>query len=310
MSRCLYCYKELNAGETDFHKACIKKFFGSANLPKLPYTQADIKDLAKRVISSQTALAGVQSKLSMNLDKAIKGSPKLTIVGLGGEYILKPQSTNYSSLPENESLSMHLARIVGINTVPFSLIRFSDCNLCYITKRIDRVKAKKLAMEDMAQLSLRLSEDKYKSSYEQIAKVIKAHCLNIGLDLLNFAEQILFSWLIGNSDMHLKNFSLIEGVSGYSLSPAYDMLNTKLPMPKDKEELALALNGKRAKLKRADFVESFQSFGLELKSIENLLSRFIKQETNLLDFIDISFLVDDDKTAYKALIQERIARLS
>lgn len=312
MRRCLYCYKPLNDGETDFHQSCAKKFFGTAVAPELPYTRSDLRKLAKQVVQSQTTIAGVQPKLSMYLDRAIRSEPKLTIVGVFGNYILKPQTENFPNLPENEDASMHLAGLLGISVVPHSLVRFADGEICYVTKRIDRgANGEKFAMEDMAQLTLRLSEDKYKSSYERIAKTVREFSDNIGFDLVSLAEQILFSWIIGNSDMHLKNFSLINLDGRWTLAPAYDMLNVKLVLPADKEELALTLNGKGGmhKYRVGDFVKAFTAFGMSLSAIDNLSQRFIKSEPMLMDFIENSFLPERQRVSYREIISERMRRL-
>lgn len=312
MKRCLYCYKPLKDGEVDFHAVCAKKFFGTSVVPQLPYSQADLKELAKQVVRSQTTIAGVQPKLSMYLDKAVRTNPKLTIVGVFGNYILKPQAARFCNLPENEDLSMHLAEIAGLATVPHSLMRFADGGLCYITKRIDRgANGEKIPMEDMAQLTLRLSEDKYKSSYERIAKTVREYSDNVGFDLSKLAEQVLFSWIIGNSDMHLKNFSLIKSDGKWGLSPAYDMLNVKLALLNDSEELALTLNGKGGAYQytKVDFVKAFRTFGLSDSAIDNLFARMIKAESKLCDFITTSFLSVEMQNVFCGLIAERIARL-
>ena len=167
MARCLYCYKELNKGEKDFHKACSKKMFGTQSVPELPYTHENLTDLAKQVIRSQTTLTGVQAKLSLDINKGSKNETNcFTIVGLWGRYILKPQTDRFAHLPELEDLTMHLAELAKIQVVPHSLIRFADRELCYITRRINRTaKGDKLPMEDMCQLTERLTEHKYKGSY-------------------------------------------------------------------------------------------------------------------------------------------------
>ena len=216
MSKCLLCYLELPEGQTDFHPKCSKKIFDNTLPPVLPYTHQNLSELAEQMIRSQTTITGVQPKLSLDLDGKGKRTPqRFTIVGLWGKYILKPQSDAYPQLPENEDLTMHLAEISGIRTVPHSMIRFADGELCYLTKRIDRdSKGNKLPMEDMCQLSERLTEYKYKGSYEQIAKLILRFSHAPKLDLANFWEQTLFCWLTGNADMHLKNFSLYSITKG------------------------------------------------------------------------------------------------
>ena len=308
MNRCLYCYEALAAGEIHFHSRCAKKIFGSTTAPILPYAKHEIESLAEQIVRSQTALTGVQAKLSLDIEKS-KGEPqRFTIVGLWGGYILKPQTDQFKHLPEVEDLSMHLAGLAKIKTVPHSLIRFEDGELAYVTKRIDRgPKGEKLAMEDMCQLSERLTEYKYKGSYEQIAKLIMRYSSVPKLDVVNFWEQVVFSWIIGNADMHLKNFSLYSLRNGiYSLTPAYDMVSTALVMPEDTEELALTLNGKKRKIKRSDFEVAMNSSGLEKKIVDNIFVRFEKAVCKWSQFIDISFLPDDMKEQYKKIIVEKL----
>ena len=309
MAKCLYCYKELNEGEKDFHKTCSKKMFGTTSVPELPYSRENLTDLAKQVIRSQTTLTGVQAKLSLDINKGGRNeTDRFTIVGLWGRYILKPQTDRFAHLPELEDLTMHLAESAKMQVVPHSLIRFADGELCYITRRIDRTATgDKLPMEDMCQLTERLTEHKYKGSYEQIAKAIQRLSAVPKLDMVNYWEQVVFSWITGNADMHLKNFSLYSKELGkYVLTPAYDMLSTALVMPEDTEELALTLNGKKRKIKKADFVASMQASGLEEKVINNIFAKFAKVEDRWFEFIDLSFLPDEMKEAFKAIIAERI----
>ncbi|MFI3322571.1 MAG: HipA domain-containing protein [Rikenellaceae bacterium] len=309
MERCLYCYKELLEGEKDFHPRCAKKIFGLTTAPLLDYSKDKITELAEQIIRSQSAVTGVQAKLSLDIGKSEDSEgQRLTIVGLWGGYILKPQANEFRSLPELEDLTMHLATEAKIATVPHSLIRFTDGRLAYITKRIDRdAKGKKYAMEDMCQLSERLTEYKYKGSYEQIAKIIDKHSTTQLLDKINFWEQVIFSWITGNADMHLKNFSLYSKKKGvYNLTPAYDMLSTVLIMPEDTEELALTLNGKKRKIKVTDFKISMINSGLDPKAIDNIFAKFIKTLPKWKKIIEISFLPDDMKMQYIDLIENRI----
>ena len=309
MAKCLYCYKELNEGEKDFHKACSKRMFGMPSVPELPYTRDNLTDLAKQVIRSQTTLTGVQAKLSLDIKNGGRNeTDRFTIVGLWGRYILKPQTDRFAHLPELEDLTMHLAELAKMQVVPHSLIHFADGELCYITRRIDRTAiGDKLPMEDMCQLTERLTEHKYKGSYEQIAKAVQRYSSVPKLDMVNYWEQVIFSWITGNADMHLKNFSLYCKERGkYVLTPAYDMLSTALVMPEDTEELALTLNGKKRKIKKADFVASMQASGLEEKVINNIFAKFAKVKDRWFEFIDQSFLPDEMKEAFKAIIAERI----
>lgn len=306
MERCLYCYQSLEQGQVDFHPRCSKKIFGTAVPPVLPYTKADIESLALEVVRSQVTITGVQPKLSVDLEKGKGGEKRFTIVGLWGEYILKPQTEQYPSLPENEDLTMHLASLARIKTVPHSLIRFQDDSLAYITKRIDRdKKGVKIPMEDMCQLTEKLTEQKYKGSHEQIAKKIVEFSAYPVLDLINYFEVLLFCYLTGNTDMHLKNFSLYKKVGECVLAPAYDLLSTKLVIPQDNEELALTLNGKKSKLKKVDFDSLLKTMKVDDRAIENVYDKFRKVIPEWLLFIDSSFLPDEMKEQYKTLIQEK-----
>lgn len=312
MCKCLFCYQELEEGQRDFHPACAKKFFGKAEVPILPYSRSNINDLAREAVLSRTAVTGVQSKLSMDVNKGGKDEPdRLTIVGLWGRYILKPKSEDFPWLPEVEDLTMHLASIAKIKVVPHTLIRFSDGELTYLTKRIDRDnRGTKLLMEDMCQIGERLTADKYKSSYENIAKMIRKFSSAPMLDLVNFWEVVIFSWITGNSDMHLKNFSLISNEAGnYVLSQAYDLINVHLVFPEDTEELALTLDGRKKKISRNNFVRAMESSGLESKVIENIIKKFMDAAPKWYDFIDISFLSQELRDNYKAEIASNLAKL-
>ena len=312
MKRCLYCYEPLTENEIDFHSTCCKKIFGQSTPPELPYTEDQMEELALQVVKSQTTLTGVQAKLSLELTPSEKGEGKrFTIVGLWGDYILKPPTKKFIQLPEVEDLTMHLGTIAKIKMVPHSLIRLKSGNLAYITKRIDRVKGQKLLMEDMCQLTERMTENKYHGSYEQIAKVLLKHSANPGLDVVNFFEQVLFSFLTGNADMHLKNFSIINTQEqGNVLSPAYDMVATAVVNPADDEDLALTLNAKKKKISRKDFISVFNSFKLDEKQQENIFKKMEKARGKWTECIDKSFMNDNYKMAYKELINNRFERIS
>jgi serine/threonine-protein kinase HipA len=307
---CLFCYKPLKIDEIDFHAKCSKKIFGQAVPPALQYSEKDLDRLGLEVIKKQSTVTGVQPKLSLDIssNESVK---RFTIVGLWGRYILKPPSQNYPQLPEVEDLTMHLASISKINVVPHSLIRMSSGSLAYITRRIDRPKGRKLQMEDMCQLTERLTEDKYNGSYEQIAKVIWKYSATPGLDIVNFAELLLFCFITGNADMHLKNFSLIstEGI-GMTLSPAYDLLATRLVNPQDDEELALTLNGKKKKINYQDFRDAFTTFGLDTKQQANIFEKIRRSAKGWTEMIDVSFLSSGFKKQFSDLIIERLERLT
>lgn len=306
--RCLYCYLPLTNDEIDFHNKCSKKIFGTTSAPVLDYSLDQMKTLAKEVVKSHIAVPGVQAKLSFYFEPKRNKENRFTLVGLWGNYILKPPTPQFANLPENEDLTMHLASIFKINTVPHSLIKLKSGELAYLTKRVDRINGQKLHMEDLCQLSERLTEDKYKGSMEQVGKTIIKHSSNPLLDALTLFEVTLFSFLTGNADMHLKNFSLIDYNTGLAqLAPAYDLLSTRLVIPEkeDPEELALTLNGKKRKFKLNDFIHLGKVLGLNEKQISNSLNSFKKELAGALNFIDISFLPEDKKEEYKDLVTKR-----
>ena len=309
MCKCLYCYQRLEEGQRDFHPNCARKLFGTKDAHILEYKHDDLNQLAEQVIRAQTSLTGVQPKLSLNLNKH-DGCNRLTIVGLWGDYIFKPQTEAYPQLPENEDLTMHLAEAAKIKVVPHSLIRLSDGKLGYITKRIDRTKnGEKIDMEDMCQLTLHPTEYKYKSSYEQIARTITKYSSTPKLDLTNYMQLLLYCFVTGNNDMHLKNFSLYRPEKDYLLAPAYDLLNTTIVNPKDKEELALPLSGRKTKLRVADFLNTARTIGLEESVVLRLINGLQKALPKWQVLIQSSFLDENMKKAYQELIMSRLSRL-
>lgn len=309
MCKCLYCYKKLKPGQIDFHPSCAKKMFGIKQQPLMDYTQADMERLATEIIRSQTTLTGVQAKLSLNLTEH-EGGKRLTIVGLWGQYIFKPQAELYERLPEVEDLTMHLAEDARLPVARHSLIRLADESLGYITRRFDRgAKGQKILMEDMCQLAERKTEDKYKSSYEQVAKLIAQYSAIPQLDLTNFYELLIFCFLTGNNDMHLKNFSLYKPAKQHVLTPAYDLVNVTIVNPKDKEEMALTLNGKKSNIRLRDFEEAARHANLPVHFIRHTAERFASVLPKWEETINCSFLTQEQKEAYKSLLNERIKRL-
>lgn len=311
-NQCLYCYKEINAeasktsaGIAGFHEKCSKKFFGSTTPPILEFTEDQMLELAEKVIKSQKSVTGVQPKLSLRISGQKEGPKRLTIVGLWGEYILKPQAKTFANLPENEDVTMHLAEISKIKTVDHSLIRLKSGQLAYITKRIDRHNNEKIHMEDMCQLTEKLTEQKYKGSYEQIAKAIRKYTINAGLDVVDFYELVLFSFLTGNNDMHLKNFSLIKKSLKYHLCPAYDLVASELIVEGDDEDLALNLNGKKKKINRKDFETAMNNAGIDQKVIENIFKKYKKLIPKWNKAIHESYLPEPMKKKYIDLIKKK-----
>ncbi|MHA7102468.1 HipA domain-containing protein [Roseivirga pacifica] len=309
-NRCLYCYKPVEGGN-DFHEKCLTDFFGTPAPPEIEYSLDQMDVLAKNVVERSVAVPGVQAKLSMSLVKKTKenSDTRLTVVGaLGGQYIFKPPSDRFPEMPENEHVTMRIAESFGIQVVPSSLIRLSSGELSYITKRVDRTQTgAKTHMIDMFQITEAF--DKYRSSMEKVGKALGSYSSNTLLDKTFYFDLTIFSFLTGNNDMHLKNFSMIQGPSGWVLSPAYDLLNVSIIFPEDPEELALTLVGKRKKLKREDFEQLGHGLGLNPKQIKGSFNRMIKNKSRAIDWIDRSFLSEKMQIAYKNLLEERYNQL-
>lgn len=308
---CLCCGKPMKTDNpTGWHKACIRRFFTTSSIPKLEINEATLEAIALESTSKGMTVPGVQKKLSLHLDLD-NHTPRLTLVNYPAGYILKPQVDEFKCLPEAEHLVMCMADATGISTVPHALIGSRD-NPAYITKRIDRMigksETKMLAMEDFCQLDLRVTADKYKGSYERCAKVIRKYSSNVGLDLAELFMRIVFSFMVGNSDMHLKNFSLIEteeASNTYVLSPAYDLLPMNVIMPEDTEEFALALNGKKTHIRKKDFLIYAEQCGISKKSAEKMIYKIISMKSDYLKMCNSSLLPDYMKNRFTELIERR-----
>ncbi len=262
-----------------------------------------------QIIEDQTSLTGVQPKLSLHL-KDHEGSKRLTIVGLWGGYICKPQTAQYEMMPEVEDLTMHLAEAAHINVVPHTLMRMADDSICYLTRRIDRTPdGEKIAMEDMCQLTERQTEYKYKSSYERVGKAILKYSSLPKMDVTNYFEAVLFCWLTGNNDMHLKNFSLYDVGQGIRLTPAYDLLNAAIINPKDDEELALTLNGRKKNLKREDFIKAAQVLDIPPVVVTRLIDKYIRLQSKFEKIIKDSFVCRELQDKYIDMLKKRLDRL-
>jgi serine/threonine-protein kinase HipA len=288
-------------------------FFGGPHPPVLPYALSELEELAEKIIKQSVTVPGVQEKLSLHLEDSEDSAGRLTLVGLWGDFILKPPVRKYPEMPEIEDLTMRQASLWEIPTVRHCLIRLRSGELAYITKRIDRNERQKTShMEDMCQLTERLTEQKYRSSMEKIGKAINQFSSHPLFDMITFFHTTVFSFITGNADMHLKNFSLYYQDAGMvQLSPAYDLVATRLLIPAkdDPEELALALNGKRSKFKRNDFDVFAKTIGLNEKQADNAYERMSSHIPEILSLIDLSFVSDGKKNEFKELINERAARL-
>ncbi len=288
--------------------------FGSTTTPEIAIDQPRLQELAREAVVARVAVAGVQPKLSVDLVKIGRDHrSRLTLaVELGGSFILKPPFDLYRHLPEVEDVTMHLAADAGLTVATHTLIRLADGGLAYLTRRFDRpAKGGRLAMEDMAQLMARLTTDKYRGSLEQIGKTLVKYSSADGLDRTEFFQLAIFCFLTGNADMHLKNFSLLTQPDGtVRLSPAYDLVATKLVNPADDEDTALTLNGRKKRLKPADFVALANSLRIPYPAVRNVYAGFQKNVPKWRKRIDRSFLPDELKATYHELLTERLVRLT
>ncbi len=315
---CLCCGKPLRPTEESdgWHKRCIKRFFGTDTLPELEINSSTLEMLALESTNKGLTVPGVQKKLSLHLMSGGNTAPRLTLVNYPTGFILKPQVEAFDSLPEAEHLVMAMADASGINTVPHALVK-SNGEFAYITRRIDRIiendTVQMLAMEDFCQLDYRLTQDKYKGSYERCAKIIKKHSARKGLDMSELFMRLVFCFIVCNSDMHLKNFSLIEteqGSGAYVLSAAYDLLPVNVVMPEDTEEFALAMNGKKTRIRRKDFCVFAEANGIPKASAEKMIAKLVAMKPKYIEMCENSLLPEYMKKRLESLIEHRCEILS
>ena len=300
---------ELLTGNQKYHPMALKKL--SPNLKEfcdLSLTAEELRLEATRH-ADKLSIQGVQPKLSAVIDMKIRS---FKWVDHGGRFILKPPHASYLQLPENEDLTMRLARQVGID-VPFhGMVYALDGSLTYFIKRFDRMpRGKKIAVEDFAQLLNQDRETKYNLSMEQVLKVIDAYCTFPLIDKKKLLIRMLFNYLIGNEDMHLKNYSLIMRDEKVSLAPAYDFINTTLVLKNAKEEIALPLNGKKSNLTYKDFIQYYAKDKCQLNeaTINEILSSFEQAFLKWQKLIEKSFLTEERKEQYWDLICQRKQKL-
>lgn len=306
MTRCPITYEEIQNNRYSLNG--LKKL--SPKLRSLKNFPFSAEDQVREAISraAKMSIQGIQPKLSvhLNVKKEI-----FEIVDKGGHYIFKPQTINYKEVPENEDVTMRLAKLMGIEVPLHGLVYSKDGTMTYFIRRFDRAgRNKKIPVEDFAQLAGENRETKYESSMEQVIKLIEKFCTFPAIEKLKLFNLTLFNYLIGNEDMHLKNFSVIRRDVKVELSPAYDLLNTTIII-NSKEELALPLNGKKNKLNKIDFFEYLANERLALtqKSIDQTKSQIIKAVPKWTDFIQKCFLSDEMKTKYIGLLKERLNKL-
>lgn len=307
MNRCPITYEPSEAGI--YSLAGLRKLSPKlTTLDIFPFTaQEQRQEAASR--ARKMSIQGVQPKISARLQ--IKNH-RFEAVDIGGTYILKPQSDIFIQTPENEDITMRLAKLIGIDVPLHGMIYSKDNSMTYFIKRFDRYgKNKRLPLEDFTQLTGNTRDTKYKWSMEKLIPVLDQFCTFPAVEKRRLFHRVIFCFLTGNEDMHLKNFSLITKNGKVSLSPAYDLINSSIAMPAYEEEIALTLNGKKNNLKSEDFIEYFgmERLGLTKKSIHTSLKKFKSERESMFQLIDISFLSQEMKQKYKDLLMQRFERL-
>ena len=306
---CLCCGKKLTSDVSLWHLDCIKSFFGTSTFPDVSLLEKEIEELAVKELEKGNAITGVQKKLSIGLSKN-KGTRRLTLTNLDPIYVIKTEDEAIPYITEMEQLIMLLAERIGLHTVKHGLIKTQNNGYLYISKRIDRKNDQNLAMEDFCQLSNKLTEYKYQGSYERCVKdVIDQFSSRKVIDKINFFNCIYFSYLVGNTDMHLKNFSLFDDGSGYHLSPFYDLVSSLILV--GQEEMALAINGKRKHLTKKDFKSFGISSGLSMELTLKLMDKINKQMERIYkEEISKSLICETLKDKLTKLMETRLMNLS
>ncbi len=309
-SRCRICLALLEEGVEDYHVACSRRLFDSPVPPVLPYSWDDLNALAEQVVRRHVTVPGVQPKMSLHLERG-KSHGRLTLVGMEGDLILKPPVAAYPEMPELEHVTLRMAEAMGIQTASGGLIALQDGRWAFISRRMDRADSTKRHMEDLCQLTDRLTERKYSGSLEQVGKVIWRHCEHPGFDALRFFELSIFCFLTGNADMHLKNFSLLYDPGGPAhLAPAYDLLPTALLLPEDRDETALTVNGRKRRLRQDDFLHLAKALSLTDKQVRNTFNRLTDKLDAALDILTRGFCGDTTKQRYRELLLRRAGHLN
>ena len=280
-----------------------------SNLIDLPFTaQEQRREAASR--SGKMSIQGVQPKLSAKL--SVKNQA-FQIVDSHGTFIIKPQSEFFQEVPENEDLTMKMAKAFGIEVPLTGLVYSKDGSLSYFIKRFDRYgRDKKYHVEDFAQLTGNTRDTKYNWTMEKLIPAIENYCTFPLLEKRKLFRRVLFCFLTGNEDMHLKNFSLITRKNKIELSPAYDLLNSTISMDRTVEEMALPIAGNKRRINKTDLFEYYGEDRLKLsgKTILSEIQNLVDKKDGLERMIKISFLSKAVKAKYTELIMERYRRLA
>jgi len=273
-------------------------------VPELDLRLEDVHAVAQRS-AGHLSISGAQPKVSLSV---IRG--KLMPVENGGEYILKPRTQTFLNTPENENLCTMMASHLGIDVPPHTLIELKDGSYAYVSRRFDRGRGgQKIHVEDFQQI-LGL-DDKYEGSFEQIGKRLIEVSAFPGLDAQYFFERVLFFFIIGNGDSHLKNFSVMHlEDGGIKLAPAYDIVSSRLAVPREKGELAIPMNGKKNGVALKDFRDFARYLDIGNKALDNILSRYRLNDERISALILTSKLPAPSKKRLKDIMLERLRRVN
>lgn len=303
MNFCLCCQKNVDS-ISRYHPNCLKKLFHISWAPEIPFTAQDLPQAVSR-LGAKMSISGVQMKVSIKLNAETK---KIEIVQEGGTHILKPEPT-FPELPQNENCCMNMAETFQLEVPPHGLFPMKDGKLCYIIKRFDRLDSgEKIHNESMAQILGVLSEDKYKSSLENVGKAIQLYATNMGLDIIQFLERVLFCFLTGNGDMHLKNWALITTLDKeIKLAPCYDFVCSNIYI--SDEDSALTINGKRNNLKIEDFTGLAKYLFIDTKVAVKIVEKALKMKTVFLEMIQNSELSTPRKALFTQVLHQRYQQI-
>ena len=308
MNKCPITY--LPCGDSRYSEKGLRLLAsGLSRLKRLEYTaEEQRKEAFNR--SSKMSVQGVQPKLSAVLN--IK-EERFDIVEKSGRYLLKPQHHLYPQMPENEDLTMRLAASVGLDVPIHGMVWAKDNTLTYFIKRFDRKGQKdKIPVEDFAQLAGLSRDTKYNYSMESLVKLVNAHCTFPAVEKIKLFKLVVFSFITGNEDMHLKNFSIINQNGKIEISPCYDLLNTTIEIKNASEEIALSLRGKKKNLTKSMLINYFGGERCDLndKVITNTIQTIFDALPGWIEFINNSFLSDEMKEKYIDVVESRFERLS
>ena len=301
---CLSCLGEMAEGE--YHPRCLQLLFRTGRPPTVDVELGKLHALGL-AMAGHVSLSGTQRKISLGLST---DRMTLQLAIEGGRYILKPQAQTYPALPENEHATMQLARAAGIDTPPNAIVRLADGSLAYVVVRFDRTaEGRKVRQDDFCQLAEKSPKENYDGSAELCARLVKQFATEPLIEVLKLYRLLVFSWWVGNGDMHLKNFSLVATPDGrQALAPVYDQVCTRLVIPGD--QLALLVGGRKDGLDRATWLEFARYCGLPARAAERVLHEVPGALAEAAALIGRSLLPVDMKRNYDALLRERSAVLA